>query len=461
MDLVSKPALYSSSKFRGWLMVGIAFVEIFIICGPTYNFSIIFLSLQDEFNAGATWTGWIGSLANSLMGAAGLISMPLIQRYGPRLVTLVGLVAFGGGLVTTSLVPALAYAYVTFGVVVGLGANFVLQSVVHLLFSWFPEKNCSRAFSLVMLGTSFSELAFAPLLTTLIRVFAWRNALRIIGGGSIILGFVFAVPITSPATTTNHERGTRAKESRDEPCTDMATDAVIPDGLSENSRQRVLEVAWKIDTWLWSLCLVLVYLGWTFVTVNYASFMEHDLQFTTDQITIAIMMLAVGGIVGKILLSLFADRLPCLKLYVVAAASLLGAVVAGLMTWLRSVSLVYIVSLFVGSVRSASNAMPFPATMEIFGEYGSCIVSVLSMVPYGIGILIGAPISGSFYDLTGDYNLSLFVIVAIFVCSSAVALAIPIKKRTQLSSYSFSFRPKATKSSREIPHVYSVSGMRV
>ncbi|XP_038057220.1 monocarboxylate transporter 13-like isoform X2 [Patiria miniata] len=376
------------TKYRGWFMVGVVFVELFIVCGPTFNYSIVFVSLQDEFNAGAALTGWVGSLANAVMGAAAPVSSPLIQRFGPRAVTVTGLVVFSGGLVATSFVPALSYAYLTFGLLVGLGANFVFQSGIELLFNWFPDENCSRAISLALLGTSFSVLSFAPLLNSLITAYQWRNALGIIGGGSAVLGLVFGVFISTPAEASPREDG---QESRGD---DGAESPASQEGENTGTgRQRIVRILLKLDTWLWGLCLLLVYLGWTFVTVNYASFLEHDLLFTKDQVTIAIMLFAVGDIVGKILLSAIGDHLPCLKLYVVVVSSVLGALVSWLMTKLHTVPLVYTVSLFMGSIRSGSYAMPFPATMEIFGEYGSHIVTTLSMMPYGIGILIGAPIS--------------------------------------------------------------------
>ena len=72
-----------------------------------------------------------------------------------------------------------------------------------------------------------------------------------------------------------------------------------------------------------------------------ASFMQYDLQFTNDQIAVALVLSAVGEILGKLGFSIFGGYLPCLKLYAVAVTSLLGAVFSGLMITLRTVPVVY------------------------------------------------------------------------------------------------------------------------
>ena len=82
----------------------------------------------------------------------------LIQRLGPRAVTLLGATVLGGGLVATSFVPSLPWAFLTFGVLVGLGGNFMYHTGIQVIFDWFPGgKSCARASSFVVTGTSFGK----------------------------------------------------------------------------------------------------------------------------------------------------------------------------------------------------------------------------------------------------------------------------------------------------------------
>ena len=72
--------------------------------------------------------------------------------------------------------------------------------------------------------------------------------------------------------------------------------------------------------------------------------MEHDLHFTRNNISLAIILLALGEILGKVGLSLVGDHLPCLKLYVVLAGSALGGLFSGLMILLSSLSSISMLS---------------------------------------------------------------------------------------------------------------------
>ncbi len=72
--------------------------------------------------------------------------------------------------------------------------------------------------------------------------------------------------------------------------------------------------------------------------------MEYDLHFTADQVSITFVLFAVGEIVGKLIFSAFGDRIPVLKVYVVAAGSFLAGAAAGLMILLQTVPLIYTVA---------------------------------------------------------------------------------------------------------------------
>ncbi len=75
-----------------------------------------------------------------------------------------------------------------------------------------------------------------------------------------------------------------------------------------------------------------------------ASFLERSLFFSKLQVSTAIVLLAIGEIIGKVAISLCGDHLPCLKLYVVAAGSVLGAGAAVLFIVVKTVSATYALS---------------------------------------------------------------------------------------------------------------------
>ncbi|XP_022089761.1 monocarboxylate transporter 13-like [Acanthaster planci] len=381
-------------KYRSYFIVFIVFVELFIVCGTTYDFNVIFTSIQREFDAGAGVTGWVGSLALALMFCNPL-SPPLIRLYGPRVVTLAGTVIFTCGLAATSFVPDLAFAFVTFGVLVGVGSNFVYQSGVELVLDWFPYKNCSRATSVALLGTSLCVLVFAPLLNVLIAAYGWRNALLITAGGcftlSVSLG-VFIVPPPkgeNPATDENAGTVEEGGPSPDEGARSAAESAEGGCGEIEESQFNRLKLALcQLDVWLLVLAYLLSNLCWAFFVINFGSFLEYDLHFTTDQITSTLVLGGVGECLGKILFSVFVF----------------------------------------GPIRGVAFVVPCSAAMEVFGDFGADIVTVLVLVPIGLGSTVGAPFAGGLYDLMGGYKLSLLINAGLFVCSAINIIILLVRR---------------------------------
>ncbi|XP_038057365.1 monocarboxylate transporter 13-like isoform X2 [Patiria miniata] len=415
-------------RYHGHFMVIIVFLQLFTATGPAYTYSILFVSVQEEFAAGAALTGWVGSLASALIFCSP-ISPVLIKRLGPRVVAMLGATLLTCGLVATSFVPALAYAFLTFGILVGVGGNFIYQSGVKVILDWYPRDNCSRATAGAVLGTSVGILAFAPLLNALIATYGWRNALRIIGGITFVLSAACGAFIASPTEEKTRENG--VEEGKDA-STDAASEVVANNSTEGATFQRTLaRVLLRADTWLWLIGFMLSNLGWTFFIINYASFTEYDRGFTPDQVTVSVVLAAVGEILGKLLFSIFGDRLPCLKIYAVAVTGILGAVASGLVTVLYNVTAVYTFSFLLGPVRGVSYVSPYPAAMEIFGDFGSDLVTVLLLVPIGIGLFIGGPLTGGLFDLTGDYTLSLIIVAAILVCSTVSLMIIPLKKQLE------------------------------
>ena len=97
--------------------------------------------------------GWLGSFALSLVGLLTPLTVFLEQKFRKRLIALAGVLIFCAGLLMTSFVPALGYAYVTFGVFTGFGANFIMHSTMSLLLDWFT-KEFSRSSAIALLGTA-------------------------------------------------------------------------------------------------------------------------------------------------------------------------------------------------------------------------------------------------------------------------------------------------------------------
>ncbi|XP_038060488.1 monocarboxylate transporter 13-like [Patiria miniata] len=440
-----------------WVITLATFTLYFLVLGPMFNFSILYLSLQGEFKSAAAITGWLGSLSAALARLFSPVTVLLEQRLSKRAVTLIGLVLYCTGLLTTSFVPALGYAFITYGVLSGVGANLTLHSSLQLLLEWFAKGNFARASAIALLGSTGGLLAFSPLLTVLITNCGWRNALRVLSGGIFVVGIADGLLLTDPPTTEDifprqnrsedteqneHDmQNVRKRERADESCeqenegkerTELLDDAIVSSHEGSNTKPDWCEV-WRmmqsLELWLWSVANFLTFLGWTFFDINFASYMD-GLNLHSNQISYVIMGFAGGEIGGKLLIALLGGRLPFKYLYVVVSSCLLAAVPLGLMTIVKTFAAIMPIAVASGFLRSGAYGVLYAAGAELFLEkYGPSTVMVLTLVPPGFGILVSAPLSGSLFDVTGSYFASLLVIAAIFVCASAAFLFIPVRRK--------------------------------
>ena len=98
--------------------------------------------------------GLVGSIANGLTFLVTPLTALLLQRLSCRVVILAGMLLYCAGLFTTSFVTEFGYMYLTFGVLMGIGANFSIYSSNYLILVWFRNANHARAFAMAVTGSS-------------------------------------------------------------------------------------------------------------------------------------------------------------------------------------------------------------------------------------------------------------------------------------------------------------------
>ncbi|XP_038055947.1 monocarboxylate transporter 9-like [Patiria miniata] len=476
------------ARCRWWRYVVpfLFFVNFFLCLGLLFNYSILFVSLQDEFQSGSTLTGWLGSLSIALLCLLSPVSNLLHPKLSRRAVALVGMTVYCAGLFLTSLVPALGYAFVTYGVLTGVGGNLVVSASIGMTLDWFVTGNYSRAAAIGFTGSTCGMLSFSPLLTAAITRYGWRGALRLFSGGILavgtLTGLLFAEPPTAEAegkndrvvkdTSQDHKNSAdtevamqqiraggmeesgysevQGTESTDPDPRDIhdddkdqgevdKTEATEADDTSAPRKEPVhvdtaitrgyLAMIKDPEQWLWSIGNLLAFLGVTFFNINFASFLD-GLHFDDNQIASSIVIFASGELGGKVLISVVGDWLPFSYLYVLAGSILLCTVTLGLLSIAKTYTAIAVLAVVSGFLRAGVYSTSLVVATELFHKtYGTSGSLTLFMFPVGVGTLASGLLSGILYDISGDYVLSLIVIAAIFLCGSAALLAIPLRRR--------------------------------
>ncbi|XP_071497609.1 uncharacterized protein [Diadema antillarum] len=176
----------------GWLVTFCTFLLILPVTGILSSFGVIFVKLQHEYDISDFALGWIGSVAFGIMFAASPISTGLFKRFGHRKVAVVGVICCSAGLLLSAAVPHPYYLFATYSLLFGIGSNFIDNTSLNLVGTYFPRKNSARASCFATLGWSVGSLSLNPAIEILCERFGWRKTFIILGCSLFVVGLVCA-----------------------------------------------------------------------------------------------------------------------------------------------------------------------------------------------------------------------------------------------------------------------------
>jgi len=172
--------------FYGWVIVGVSFLNLTIIFGIWYSFSVFFVAVIREFGWSRAATGGVFSCFMLVHSLAAVIVGSLFDRFGARIV-----IPFGGcvvalGLFASSRITELWQFYVWYGVITSVGVSavgFIAHGII--LPKWFDRKR-GLAIGIAMAGIGFGMQILVPSTQFVIDHFNWRTAYCALAGVVLI-----------------------------------------------------------------------------------------------------------------------------------------------------------------------------------------------------------------------------------------------------------------------------------
>jgi len=187
-----------------WVLVALCLV-INLWLGSIYAWSVFVEPLTDYF------TRTLGQAVSandilmpfSVFLAVFAITMPftgkIIDKYGPRNVTITGGVLAGLGWFLASFSSSVLMLSGMFGVIGGIGVGIAYSVLVAVSARWFPDRR-GLAVGLTVLGVGFSAFFTANIAGWSIGAYGVMNTFRIFGIVIIVLTTLLALPLKFPAS---------------------------------------------------------------------------------------------------------------------------------------------------------------------------------------------------------------------------------------------------------------------
>jgi MFS family permease len=412
---MTESALKCPRIFHGWLVVAAAFAVTFMGFGSAYTFSAFVAPLQRDFGASRGSVSLVFSLAGFLYFGLGVVSGPLADRWGSRLLAVGGMILVGFGLALASVARSLTEVYLAYGLGVGLGVGTSYVPALGAVQRWFVRRR-GFASGLAVSGIGVGTLVMPPLASLLIGPLGWRQAYLILGLLAAVVGGGLALLIENDP----HDRG-------------LGPDGDPPQSIACSVRSDGASVREAVTSprfaALYAACLI----GSFGVFVPFVHLVPYALDHGIAPSLAAWLLgvIGVGSTAGRFFLGGLADRIgrgPSLLLMFVGMAF-------ALMIWgISSEFWSLAVFAFAFGICYGGWVAVMPAlVMDYFGGRNvSGIIGIL-YTSVAFGTLMGPSAAGFVFDANHSYTLPILASIAANIIAAAIIVAMlraGVAKRT-------------------------------
>ncbi|MEH6549749.1 MAG: MFS transporter [Pseudomonadales bacterium] len=396
-----------NSKLKYWLPAIVCLLCQGLGMGLVGIYGFFVNPLAEEFGVG---------IATINTGAVFLLVVPafiaplvgkLVDRFPIRNIMLIGVFVGMGALVGLSQAPSLGLITACF---ILYAAGLVMYGPLtnnSLLVKLYQE-NTGRALAIAAMGVSLATVVIPIWVAWLLESYSWRESLATIAISLyIILSLVIVLGLPKHQTDANSLAGTKSDKSDD--------------------KTQLLK---SPPFWLIGLAVAITF---NVALVMGICYPPHfiDIGFTNTDAALFISGGGAGGIAGKILVASLADKFKS-RIRTLAIALLMLQILG--LSILMNVSEFYLV--LIGVVIAGSGAGGF-IPMHPFLNSAYFKADIIGRVngaqmpfflPFG---LVGAPLAGYTFDVSGHYYVVFFgLIVAILFAIALIILLPPPEKDT-------------------------------
>jgi MFS family permease len=388
--------------FYGWFVVAGTFAVTFVGFGCAYSFSAFLLPLQHDFAASRGSISLVFSIAGFLYFGLGVISGPLADRYGSRLLAVIGMILTGAGLMVASVAQTLLQVYLAYGLGVGLGIGCSYVPAVAAVQRWFWRRR-GFASGLAVSGIGVGTLVVPPLTKLMIDAFDWRETYLILGIVTIVIGAGMALLIEDDPS------GRGLGVDGDPP----AAQAPAPAGGGGAIRNAI---ASRRFFGLYAACFICSFgLFVPFVhLVPYA--LDHGISSSVAVLLVG--AIGVGSTAGRFLFGGMADRLGRPLSFLIMFVGMGFSFVI----WLFSTSAwpLAVFALVYGIFYGGFVALAPAVVIDYFGARQASSLIGIVYTSVAFGTLIGPSAAGFVFDVSHSYTLPILLSIGVYVLATAI-----------------------------------------
>ena len=404
--------LRNSIPWKGLFVVAAA-TGMMACFGGIYAWSLLVARLQAGGGFSALETQLVFGTVVLVLCASTLVAGPLQQKAGPRIVSVLGGLLYGGGyLLAANAGSSFLLLWLGAGLLVGLGTGAGYISAIAAAIRWFPGRK-GLATGIVVggygSGAIFSRMLFESLLERGCQVDRIFLTLALGYGGAIVLTALFLrMPSDRESTPASGHAGERFEE-------------VV--------RRRDL----LSDRRFWQMFFALFFGNIPgLLIIGSLAPIARELGHSSGIIGLGISALAIGNCAGRVGWGALFDRIGggksvVLSLIIIIISVLL--VISARATIPMGGVVMLLASLTVGLGFASCLVLHAAESAKLFGSAGMSVAYPLVFQAHGLGALTGSALGGYAFDLTGCYQLALWLALASGAAALGLYLALGVGRR--------------------------------
>lgn len=385
-------------KKNRWLVL-VAAIVVNISLGAGYAWSVFQEALLEvNPNWSLSETSLAFSISFAMVPVAMIISGPIVDKYGGRLVVLISGILFGLGMFATGFVTSIPALYLTYGLILGLGIGAGYGTATALTVKWFPDKK-GLAGGLTAAGFGGGAIILAPIATAMIESMGISSTFR-------TLGVVLLVFIVGASFIMDNPPAIEKKVDTSA-ATVASNDVTFKEMLKESN--------------FWILWTVYIFAATSgMMIIGHAANIANT--YSLGEGAFVVMIVGLANTLGRVFWGSVSDRIgrykTVLAMFVVSAA---GLILVNLSETLGAVlgiaGLVFIALSFGGFLGS------FPGiTAENWGSTNSATNYGWMFTAYGIAAVVGPSIGSTIREASGSYSLALIIATVMAVLGFILTL---------------------------------------
>ena len=383
----------------GWVIVAAGALMTCVALGAMFSLAVFLEPL-------ATATGWSRAGISSamtlnflVMGLGAFGWGVASDRFGTRIVVVLGALLLGLALLLASRAASLLQFQLTYGILVGLAASAFFAPMIAATTAWF-EDNRSLAVSLVSAGMGVAPMTISPLARWLISTYDWRTAMLTIAIVAWSLLLPAALLVRRPPAAT-------------------LLQSAPSEGASAVSAIEALRSPQFLVLGLTFFACCAAHSGPIFHMVSYAIFCGVPAMAAVSIYSLE----GLAGLGGRLLLGVLADRLGAKP--VLIAGLLVQALAIASYAFVSQLGEFYVLAVLFGTAYGG--VMPLYAVLarEYFGQHLMGTVFGAATMLSSIGMAFGPLAGGWVFDTFATYNWLFIGSFAVGLGAAAIALAFP------------------------------------